>query len=339
MSQSTPLLDLPLIQEAQAQKHVTHNEAVVALDALVQPVALDADRAAPPAAPAEGDRHLVAGPATGAWAGREGALALFSNGGWDFRSPRAGWRVHVLALGADLVFDGAAWARPGRLGVNAEADATNRLAVSAPATLLTHEGAGHQVKVNKAAAPDTASLLFQTGWSGRAEMGLSGSDAFSVKVSADGAAWETGLAIDPATGRVDVPASHGSWTPVLGTTAGGDLAAATGLTAVYAWWWKVGPLVTLQMGIDFAGVPAVEFTQKSTFSLDGLPFAPRDSSASAIDQGGVTGFVYRHIGNAQVSLVSGGVGSDGRLYGFVFHTGAGEARQTDRFHLRASYLA
>ena len=36
MSQSSARLTLPFIQAAQAQKHVTHNEAVRALDMLVQ---------------------------------------------------------------------------------------------------------------------------------------------------------------------------------------------------------------------------------------------------------------------------------------------------------------
>ncbi len=54
-------------------------------------------------------------------------------------------------------------------------------------------GAGHQLKINKAAAADTASLLFQSNWSGRAEMGLAGNDAFSIKVSGDGASFVTAL--------------------------------------------------------------------------------------------------------------------------------------------------
>ena len=76
---------------------------------------------------------------------------------------------------------------------------TNRLAVSAPATLLTHAGNGHQLKLNKAASGDTASLLYQTNWSGRAEMGLTGDDHFRLKVSADGAAWTDALTVDAGT--------------------------------------------------------------------------------------------------------------------------------------------
>jgi len=52
----TPHLGLPTLAAAQAQKHVTHNEALHRLDALVMLAVADRDLAAPPAAPAEGDR-------------------------------------------------------------------------------------------------------------------------------------------------------------------------------------------------------------------------------------------------------------------------------------------
>jgi hypothetical protein len=62
---TTPHLALPLIAAAQAQKHVTHNEALFAVDALLHCAVKDKDLAAPPASPAEGDRYIVAGAATG----------------------------------------------------------------------------------------------------------------------------------------------------------------------------------------------------------------------------------------------------------------------------------
>ena len=228
LSSATPRLGLPLLQEAQAQKHVTHNEALAALDALVQPVVVDRDRTGPPATPAEGDCHVVAPGGTGAWEGRSGQVAVFSNGGWLFLAPRAGWRVRVLAEAVELVHDGADWVTdlPETLGLGATADATNRLAVAAPATLLTHEGAGHRLKINKAGPQDTASLLFQTGWSGRAEMGCAGGDGFSVKVSADGAAWRTAFSVDPDSGAVSFPSG------VVGMTGPGAASGPLGGHAV-----------------------------------------------------------------------------------------------------------
>lgn len=210
MSETSTILSLPYIQASQAQKHITHNEAIRRLDALVQPVVSDMDRTVPPAAPGNGDRHIVAPGAAGDWLGRDGTIAVREDAAWAFVQPADGWRVHVLALAADVVRVAGAWGVPAmrttdRLGINAAADATNRLAVSAEATLLTHAGGGHQLKLNKATAGDTGSLLFQTAYSGRAEMGTSGGDGFAIKVSADGAAWREALAVDPASGRVRFP--------------------------------------------------------------------------------------------------------------------------------------
>lgn len=202
--ENTAILGLPLIQSGQAQKHVTHNEAIRRLDALVQPVVADMDRAEPPADPVEGARHVVGAGASGEWAGQAGRIAVREGAAWTFIAPAPGWRVHVRALGGDATFDGMGWAvgtqSAATLGINTAADEVNRLVVRAAATLLTHEGAGHQLKVNKAATAETASLLFQSNFSGRAEMGCAGEDAFSVKVSADGAAWTLALRLDAATG-------------------------------------------------------------------------------------------------------------------------------------------
>ncbi|WP_236045296.1 MULTISPECIES: DUF2793 domain-containing protein [Pseudooceanicola] len=207
MTESSANLSMPYLQPSQAQKHVTHNEALGILDALVQLAVLDRDLATPPASPAEGDRYIVAATATGAWAGMEDRVAVWDGGGWLFLAPQPGWRSYVLDESSMVSWLGSGWVidagLPGSvslLGINATADASNRLVVSAASTLLSHEGAGHQLKINKAAAGDTGSLLYQTGWSGRAEMGLAGSDAFSVKVSADGSAWTVALSFDGATG-------------------------------------------------------------------------------------------------------------------------------------------
>lgn len=207
----TPNLALPYIAPQQAQKHVTHNEAIRALDALVQLSVIDRTRTNPPETPADGARHIIAAPASGAWTDGEGRIAAFQDGAWMLYAPRAGWRAWCEEEAALLVFDGTAWNiltsdEFAMLGVNATADATNRLTVSSPSTLLNNEGAGHQLKINKAAAGDTASLLYQTAFSGRAEMGLAGDDDFSIKVSPDGSAFFNALVVDRANGHVGVGA-------------------------------------------------------------------------------------------------------------------------------------
>ncbi|MBI1386716.1 MAG: DUF2793 domain-containing protein [Rhizobiales bacterium] len=216
----TPNLRLPFILEAQAQKHVTHNEAIRALDALVQIAVLDRDLTAPPLAPDDGDRYIAAAGATGDWSGKETEIAAWQDGAWAFYSPQPGWLAWIEDEASLLVFDGAAWAPAtavsggaslnpatgGLVGINATADATNRLAVASAASLFNHAGTGgHQQKINKAIATDTASVLYQTGFSGRAEMGTTGDDDFHFKVSPDGSTWHEAILIDKDTGTVTFP--------------------------------------------------------------------------------------------------------------------------------------
>jgi hypothetical protein len=144
--------------------------------------------------------------------GQAGRIALFTEAGWQFTQALPGWQAYVMAESQMAYFNGLTWVAlsdgpftVGQIGVSATPDATNRLAVSSPATLLNHAGSGHQLKLNKAVAGDTASLLFQTGFSGRAEMGTAGSDDFSVKVSADGSTWFTAFEADGANGHVTLP--------------------------------------------------------------------------------------------------------------------------------------
>jgi len=212
---TSPNLALPYIMAAQAQKHVTHNEAIRALDALVQLAVLDKDLASPPGSPADGNRYIVAASPTGAWAGQPGKVAAWQDGAWAFLTPREGWLAWVADEDKVYAYSGSAWAElianPGSgaatWGVNATADATNRLAVRSTASLFDHVGNGHQQKINKNAAGDTASTLYQTNYSGRAEFGLAGDDDFHIKVSADGSTWKEALVIDRTTGAVRLPLS------------------------------------------------------------------------------------------------------------------------------------
>jgi hypothetical protein len=99
-------LGLPLIEASQAQKHVTHNEAIVALDAIVQLSVKDSTHTAPPAA-VEGDRYKVAGGATGAWASWDLNIALYTQGQWQKLVPQPGWICFDEATGAVTVWRGA----------------------------------------------------------------------------------------------------------------------------------------------------------------------------------------------------------------------------------------
>ncbi len=226
-------LEMPFIMPSQAQKHVTHNEALLLLDAIVQLSVIE-ERGNPPDTPQPGERFVIATGATGAWSSRVGRIAIWQDGYWVYVTPKAGWCAWFETSGRLKIFDGSAWqdlplpehASVMTLGISATADDTNRIAVSSPASLFNHAGGGHQLKINKAAATDTATLLFQSGWTGHAEMGLAGNTDFSIKVS-NGSEWKTGLSIDSA-GRVTKPnqpavrvyRSGTTFTPTAGQQSG-----------------------------------------------------------------------------------------------------------------------
>ncbi len=212
----TPNLGLPYIDGGQAQKHVTHNEALRILDAAIQIAVLDATRMVPPSAPSEGDRHLVASGAGGAWSGRGHAIATWQDGAWMFMVPKDGWCVWSIADDAMQVFDGSGWRPMGtpsldrvpHLGINADADANNLLSVKSNAALLAAAAAADggngdiRLQLSRETSSDTASVVFSDAYSGRAEFGLVGDAAFKLKVSPDGANWHEAFAIDAASATV-----------------------------------------------------------------------------------------------------------------------------------------
>jgi len=233
MSELSPGLGLPYLQPSQAQKHVTHNAALQRLDQLVQLRLSSLDAGTPPVSPAPGEMHALGGSPTGAWAGQGGQLASWDGTAWQFVTPQQGWLAWDLTTAELRVWNdtAVAWlatapAQLDLLGIATPADAVNRLAVAAPATLLSHAGGGHQLKINKAAETDTASLLFQSNWAGHAELGLAGDTDFALKLSSDGSSWTTVLRADPTELQLDVPLSGSAVQADAADTTAGRLMRA-----------------------------------------------------------------------------------------------------------------
>jgi len=229
---ATPRLSLPLLAAGQAQKHVTHNDALRRLDGLIHLAVASRTETAPPGSPTETSAYIVPPGGSGVFAGRTDELALFEDGGWSFLTPRIGWQCWVEDEAELDVWTGTEWRRASPLsslgaeiwGVNATADTTTRFIVAAEASLFNHDGAGHQLKLNKAGEGDTASLLFQNNYSGRAEIGLAGDDDLHVKVSPDGVSWTEAVVINRTTGAVALPAT--SWAherPLQNLLVNGDM--------------------------------------------------------------------------------------------------------------------
>lgn len=100
---------LPLLQSGQAQKEVTHNQAVAAIDALLHLAVASRSTAIAPPAPVAGSAWIVGAEAGGIWAGRAGMLALFDSAGWSFVAPRDGCLAYVLDEGVYAVRAGGSW--------------------------------------------------------------------------------------------------------------------------------------------------------------------------------------------------------------------------------------
>lgn len=213
MSSTSTRLKLPLIEAAQSLKHITHNEAIELLDIFTHLTLSGLAVTTPPGSPAVGDCVDIGNSATGDFAGMDGKIGCYTIGGWRFVDPFEGVRAYDLSAGSMLVYASGDWqaifSNIDMLGVNTSADSTNKLAVRAEAALFTaietgSSGSGDvRLVINKEAAGNNGSIIFQTGYTGFAEFGLSGDNNFSIKSTPNGSSWSTGLTLNASANRVD----------------------------------------------------------------------------------------------------------------------------------------
>ena len=232
---TTPHLGLPLMAAAQSQKHVTHNMALMLLDAITQCSVQALDVNDPPASPAAGDCYGIGSAPTGAFASAARQFALYDGYVWQFMPVHKGYLVFNLADSQFWFYDGVAWKQlseslplpstfsnfnVGSLaattlnatvaGIGTVADANNTLAAKLNSALFTaksttENGTGDmRLSLNKQSAANNVSQLYQTNYSGRAETGLTGDDNFHLKVSPDGTNWKEALVSYGASAAVRI---------------------------------------------------------------------------------------------------------------------------------------
>jgi hypothetical protein len=215
----TARLALPYLAGGQLQKHVTLNDALSRLDALLHLGVVSRSETTEPVDPEEGQAWLLPAGAVGAaWSAlTEGRLAAWRDGGWLALDPPLGTLAFVEDEDQFVVRDASGWRPLGEvlsridqvdlLGIATSPDAANPLSARLNGVLFAALAAGEggtddlRLALSKTAAADVASLLFQTDFQGRAEIGLIGSDAFGLKVSPDGTSWTESFQVEPATGR------------------------------------------------------------------------------------------------------------------------------------------
>jgi hypothetical protein len=102
-------LALPLLTAGQAQKEITHNEALARIDIAVQAVAIGIGDNTAPDAPVAGACWIVGDAPTGAWSGMAGALAGWTGDGWRFVAPSEGMAVWLSGEKVTARYEDGAW--------------------------------------------------------------------------------------------------------------------------------------------------------------------------------------------------------------------------------------
>jgi hypothetical protein len=171
----TPRLALPAIEAAQAQKHVTHNEALVLLDALVQLTVESRTLTAPPDTPVEGAAYIPASGATGAWSGWDGQIAVY-NAGWLRIVPVPGLKTWVREERLTFTYEDGVW----RDGIALTANG-GRVTLRAKEEELTLAGAFAET-ADSGFIPDRAIVM---GVAARTTQTIAGATSYAVGTASE----------------------------------------------------------------------------------------------------------------------------------------------------------
>ncbi len=229
----------PNLAAAQAQKHVIVNEALDALDGLVQLSVISTGLATPPGSPAEGDRYIVASGATGAWAGWVSSVAQFSGGAWLRLIPQAGWLTWDAGLGQLLVWTGSAWTgldvAMGLLTRTASVRVAEGAAGSATDMVVAEEllsGLSGASVASTVTIPNRAIVL---GVSTRTVTAITGATSFDCGISGETSKFGGSLGIAAGSTNVGVigPQAFYSVTPIVLTANGGNFTGGAVRTAIH----------------------------------------------------------------------------------------------------------
>ena len=108
----TTRFELPLLFAGQAQKEGFVNEMAARIDAMLH-IAIEAQQAAPPTSPLDGQAWLIAAAPSGEWTGKAGQIAARQAGNWLYFAPRHGLRLFNRDTSQFIQYTGA-WAAPSR---------------------------------------------------------------------------------------------------------------------------------------------------------------------------------------------------------------------------------
>ena len=321
MSDITTHLLLPYILAAQAQKHVTHNEALRLLDAMVQLSVLDRDLTAPPASPADGDRYIVATGATDLWAGWDLNVAFWVDGVWMRLVPRPGWLAWIADEATFVVWNGTTWDPVGEpidvsdavFSLVNDVDPTKRALFS-----LSGISTG---TTRTFTLPNTSSELAILAGT----QTFSGNKTFSGTLTASGTVTMSGAAVTIGTSAATATYGVGTGATTTGITKTVNLGTggASGSNTVV----NIGSAVAGAGGTTVVNTPTVTFA--NTVTQVGMPQA--NLTAQLVGLGGAMADSYNRLsmntpavllndagGGIEVTVNKAAAGNDAA---FAFKTG------------------
>lgn len=219
---------LPLLQAAQAQKHVTMNEALTRLDALAQ-LRVQSRSADVPASPVDGHAYIVPLGATGDWAGQDHRVVLFLNGGWVFVTAFDGWSAWVIDETVYLQFGSGVW---DYMVMSVDPDLASVKMTDLEFDHVLTAGATNQTSV---VIPDHSSVV---GITARVteEIIFSGAATFKLGVSGADNRYGSGFGHWKNTfvqGLTGQPQTYWSDTPILLSAEGGNFVSGTIRIAIH----------------------------------------------------------------------------------------------------------
>jgi hypothetical protein len=222
----TPRFALPAIEAAQAQKHVTHNEALVLIDALTHLAVESRTLNAAPVSPAEGACFIPAPDAGGPWSGWVGQIALYSGGGWIRIVPVPGTKAWVKDERLTVTHEDGIW----RDGI-ALTPHGGRVTLRAKEEEVTLTGASVET-ADPAFIPDRAIVL---GVASRTTLSITGAASYGVGINGNPAQFGNllGVALGSANNGVIGPMAFYADTKVRVTANGGIFTAGKVRLVVY----------------------------------------------------------------------------------------------------------
>jgi hypothetical protein len=218
---NSPRIGLPFLDAAQAQKHITMNEALARLDTVAAARVETMASMSPPVSPIEGEAHLVPAGAGGDWVGQNGKVAVFLNGGWDYITPWAGWRIWIANETGFAVYDGSDWQL-----------VSQPLSPGGALSALRHAEIDHSVaptatSVTTAFIPDKAIVM---GVTARVTAAITGATSWSLGVAGSPDRYGSGFGTSLnafAHGVTGTPLAYFGGSSLLLTSAGGDFTGGT----------------------------------------------------------------------------------------------------------------